>query len=175
MKWIEELQLLHLDSKDLKVLEECAPLWKDMPIENAQNPHILMHRYITYALSLQPSSQALLNARYEIEKKLRQSSLIPFQEDPQEKEELNMLFDDIDFERHCTDFHCPADEDSQIAGYAEDEELLPPSYELSEILDLQDDPDWDADREADRAAVWESDWEAERIAEWKEALIADLE
>lgn len=175
MEWIEELQLLHLDSKDLKILEECAPIWKDMPIENSQNPYILMHRYITYALSLQPSNQALLNARCEIEKKLRQSSLIPFNEDPQEKEELNVLFAYSNFEDDSTDFLCPADEDFQIAGYAEDDEILPPAYELSEILDHPDEPDGENERKADRAADWEANWEAERIAEWVEALIADLE
>ena len=46
-----------------------------------------------------------------------------------------MLFEYSDFEDDSTDFLCPADEDFKIAGYAEDEEILPPAYELSEILD----------------------------------------
>jgi len=138
MEWIQERSLLHLDSQDLKLLAECTPLWKDIPPENAQNPYILMHRCFTYALSIQPSNQALLNKRYAIEKKLRQESLIPFNEDPQEKEEFNMFFEHNDFESDSADFLCPADEDFQIAGYAEDDEILTPAYELSEILDHMD-------------------------------------
>ena len=52
MKWIQERNLLHLDSQDLQLLAECAPLWKDMPPENTQSPYILMHRCLTYALSI---------------------------------------------------------------------------------------------------------------------------
>ena len=61
-----------------------------------------------------------------------------------------MLFEYSDFEDDSTDFLCPADEDFKIAGYAEDEEILPPAYELSEILDppeeyaMKQEAEWEA-------------------------------